>query len=107
MMSVLNEFIEFLETELKNGSVYVLGAQGQRYPFSDDWLEQREHNNQSNIRRVKATIEKRRLDYADSRYACGVVYRTKESFPATYILYMAGFYTNPLVLAHICVSCQL
>lgn len=62
MMSVLNEFIEFLETELKNGSVYVLGAQGQRYPFSDDWLEQREHNNQSNISRVKATVEKRIKD---------------------------------------------
>jgi hypothetical protein len=62
MAITLSDFITYLENEVKNGSVYVLGAQGQVYPFSDDWISQREHGNASNISRVKKTIEKRVAD---------------------------------------------
>ncbi len=62
MAATLNDFISYLENEVKNGSVYVLGAQGQVYPFSDDWLMQREHDDVHNVSRVKNTVEKRIAD---------------------------------------------
>lgn len=61
-MSLLNDFIAYLEQELTNGSIYVLGGQGQRYPFEDKWLLLREHNSQSNVNRIKKTLEKRIAD---------------------------------------------
>ncbi len=62
MAATLNDFIAYLENEVKNGSVYVLGAQGQVYPFSDDWLMQREHDDLHNVGRIKKTVEKRIAD---------------------------------------------
>ena len=61
-MKSLNDFIAYLEQELANGSVYVLGGQGQRYPFTDQWLLLREHNSQSNVNRIKKTLSKRIAD---------------------------------------------
>ena len=56
---MLEEFIAYLEDETARGSIYVLGAQGQRAPFSEAWLREREHGDETNINRDKALLEKR------------------------------------------------
>ena len=56
---MLEEFIAYLEDEIARGSIYVLGAQGQRAPFSEAWLKEREHGDETNINRDKALLEKR------------------------------------------------
>lgn len=86
-MKSLNDFINYLEQEIKNGSIYVLGAQGQRYPFTDEWLLYREHNSQSNVNRIKKTLEKRIADGYDPKnigaFDCsglGMYYLIKEKY---------------------------
>ena len=59
---MLEEFIAYLEDETARGSIYVLGAQGQRAPFSEAWLKEREHGDETNINRDKALLEKRVKD---------------------------------------------
>lgn len=59
MKSILDEFTEYLEGEVKRGSIYVLGAQGQRAPFTDEWLTLREHGNANNVRRCRALLRRR------------------------------------------------
>ena len=54
---MLEEFIAYLEDETARGSIYVLGAQGQRAPFSEAWLKEREHGDETNINRDKALLE--------------------------------------------------
>lgn len=58
---MLDEFIAYLEQEVENGSIYVLGAQGQRgaAAFTDAFLNTREHGNITNINRDKALLKKR------------------------------------------------
>ena len=86
-MRSLNDFINYLEQEIKNGSIYVLGAQGQRYPFTDEWLLYREHNSQSNVNRIKKTLDKRIADGYDPKnigaFDCsglGMYYLIKEKY---------------------------
>ena len=86
-MSSLNDFIAYLEQEIANGSIYVLGGQGQRYPFEDKWLLLREHNSQSNVNRIKKTLEKRIADGYDPKnigaFDCsglGMYYLIKEKY---------------------------
>lgn len=86
-MKSLNDFINYLEQEVAFGSVYVLGAQGQRYPFADKWLMTREHDSQSNVNRIKKTLEKRIADGYDPNnigaFDCsglGMYYLIKEGY---------------------------
>ena len=55
--AMLEEFIAYLED--RNGSRQYLcfGAQGQRAPFSEAWLKEREHGDETNINRDKALLE--------------------------------------------------
>lgn len=45
-MTMLESFIAYLEQEIVRGSIYVLGAQGQRAPFDTAWLKVREHGDE-------------------------------------------------------------
>ncbi len=40
-MTMLESFIAYLEQEIVRGSIYVLGAQGQRAPFDTAWIKVR------------------------------------------------------------------
>ena len=62
MKSILDEFTEYLEGEVKKGSIYVLGAQGQRAPFAEEWLERREHGNADNVQRCRKLLRQRIRD---------------------------------------------
>ena len=86
-MKSMNDFINYLEQEIKYGSIYVLGAQGQRYPFTDEWLLYREHNSKTNANRIKKTLEKRIADGYDPNnigaFDCsglGMYYLIKEGY---------------------------
>jgi hypothetical protein len=58
-MSKRDEFIAVADAQDKNGSGYVLGAQGQRAATaSEAWVKKREHGNADNIKRVWAYIKK-------------------------------------------------
>lgn len=59
---MLQEFITFLESQVSNGSIYVLGAQGQTGALiTEAWIKQREHNIKSNYTRAIA-FWKKQLD---------------------------------------------
>lgn len=50
---MLNEFIDYLEEQVKNGSIYVLGAQGQTgSQITESWIKKREHNVKKNYTRA-------------------------------------------------------
>lgn len=42
-MAGLNEFIAYLEEQVKNHSIYIWGAQGQKYPtLTEEWIKKKE-----------------------------------------------------------------
>ena len=60
-MKPFQEFIDYLYKEVANGSIYVLGGQGQTLSrITESWLETREHGDTKNIARVKALLESRK-----------------------------------------------
>lgn len=54
---MLNEFIEYLENQVKNGSIYVWGAQGQK-DISEAWIRERE-TSERNAKRAINLWQKR------------------------------------------------
>lgn len=57
---MLNEWLSYLKEMLDCGSIYVRGAQGQfGDQITDKWIAQREYNDATQIKRVKATLQKR------------------------------------------------
>lgn len=57
---MLNEWLSYLKEMLDCGSIYVRGAQGQfGDQITDKWIAQREYNDETQIKRVKATLQKR------------------------------------------------
>lgn len=56
---MLKEFIAYLEKQVENGSIYVLGAQGQTgAQITEAWIKQREHNIKKNYDRAIAFWKK-------------------------------------------------
>lgn len=50
----------FADAQVKNGSIYVLGGQGETLSqITDAWIATREHNDKKNIERVKKLLKKR------------------------------------------------
>lgn len=50
----------FADAQVKNGSIYVLGGQGETLDqITDAWIAKREHNDKANIKRVKKLLKKR------------------------------------------------
>lgn len=58
-MTMLESFIAYLEQEIVRGSIYVLGAQGQRAPFDTAWIKVREHGDEKNVLRCRRLLAKR------------------------------------------------
>lgn len=59
---LLKEFIAYLLEQVKNKSIYVLGAQGQDIgDITEAWIKKREHNKKSNYERA-ITVWKARKD---------------------------------------------
>ena len=53
-MSILNDFISYLEDEVKRGSIYVLGGQGQRgAQITEQWIKSREKDERNAERAIK------------------------------------------------------
>jgi hypothetical protein len=69
----------FADEQVRIGSIYVLGAQGETLSqITDAWIAKREHNDKNNIKRVKALLEKRiKQGYTNLRaYDCsGLIIR--------------------------------
>lgn len=63
---MLSEWIKYLWEMYNNGSIYVRGAQGQfGDQITDKWIAQREYNDQTQINRVKKTLQQRIEDGYD------------------------------------------
>ena len=59
-MGVLQEFLQYLKTQVQNGSIYVWGAQGQNHEtISEDWIRRME-TSQTNADRAIALWKKRK-----------------------------------------------
>jgi len=59
-MSKSLKLCAFAQAQVDNGSIYVLGAQGETLDqITDAWIAKREHNNAKNIKRVKDLLNKR------------------------------------------------
>lgn len=81
-MSIANKAValcSFADEQVRIGSIYVLGAQGETLSqITDAWIANREHNDKNNIKRVKALLEKRiKQGYTNLRaYDCsGLIIR--------------------------------
>lgn len=65
---MLDEFLMYLYEQVANGSVYLLGAQGQTVASLDNkTIEYREHYDEANIKRVNAKIEQNSKIYNKSK----------------------------------------
>lgn len=68
---IIQQFCEYAIEQVLNGSIYLRGGQGERgYNLTDDYIAKREHNDASNIKRVKKTLERKRKSYRNE-YICG------------------------------------
>lgn len=81
-MAIANKAValcSFADEQVRIGSIYVLGAQGETLDqITDAWIAKREHNDKNNIKRVKALLEKRiKQGYTNLRaYDCsGLIIR--------------------------------
>ena len=60
IMSKALKICAFAQAQVDNGSIYVLGGQGETLnQITDSWIAKREHNNKKNIERVKKLLAKR------------------------------------------------
>lgn len=71
MCLTFTDFINYLHEEVANGSIYVLGAQGQQgNAITDEFIKIREHGDAENIARCKATRDNRiKLGYGKTMRA--------------------------------------
>lgn len=63
---MLNEFIEYLEEQVKNGSIYVWGAQGQN-DISEEWIKKRETSEKNANRAIALWKRRVAAGYRDIR----------------------------------------
>lgn len=70
-MKPYQEFLSYLMGEVANGSIYVLGGQGQQgSAITDNWIATREHGDEKNIARDKALRDRNRsLGYGSTMRA--------------------------------------
>ena len=60
IMSKALKLCAFAQAQVDNGSIYVLGGQGETLnQITDSWIAKREHYDANNIKRVKALLGKR------------------------------------------------
>lgn len=65
-MNVLNDFISYLEDEVKRGSIYVLGGQGQRgAQITEQWIKSREKDQKNAERAIKYWKKQLEAGYND------------------------------------------
>lgn len=65
---MLKTFIDYLETQVKNKSIYVLGAQGQTgNQITEEWIKKREHYVARNYNKAIALWKSRRDTYSHLR----------------------------------------
>lgn len=65
---MLAEFIMYLQQQVANGSIYVLGAQGQTgSQITESWIKTREHNKSSNYNRAIKLWKSRKDKYPNLR----------------------------------------
>lgn len=70
---IIIKFVNYLLEEVKNGSIYILGGQGERGSnITDSFIKNREHDNTSNINRVKNLLNKRKNNplYNNEKIGC-------------------------------------
>lgn len=67
---IIQQFCEYAIEQVINGSIYLRGAQGERgYNLTDAYIAKREYNDESNIKRVKKTLERKRKNYRNEYIA--------------------------------------
>lgn len=58
---IIVKFVNYLLNEVKNGSIYVLGGQGERGSnITQSFIKNREHDDTNNINRVNKLLNKRK-----------------------------------------------
>lgn len=59
-IEIIERFVSYVIDEVRNGSIYVRGGQGERGSnINDNYIAKREYNDKSQIARVKKTLNKR------------------------------------------------